>query len=106
MQFYSLILGALCAWRVTHFLNAEDGPWDIVVRLRRRAGDGFWAKLMDCFYCLSFWTAAPFAFLLGENWKDRGLLWLAFSAGASLLQRATDRGSSEAAATYVEEKEN
>jgi hypothetical protein len=35
-------LAALCAWRITHLLQAEDGPWDFVVRLRRRAGTGFW----------------------------------------------------------------
>jgi hypothetical protein len=74
--------------------------------LRRRAGHGFWAKLMDCFYCLSFWIAVPFALLLGQDWQNRALLWLAFSAGASLLERATDRRHRAAPAPYTEEKVN
>ncbi len=91
MRFYWLIVAILATWRMTHFLQAEDGPWEIVVRVRRRVGDGFWGSLMDCFYCLSLWVAAPFALGLGENWWDRLLLWLALSAGAILLERATNR---------------
>lgn len=87
MKFYWLLLGLLTVWRVTHLLNAEDGPWNLVVRLRRRAGMGFWGDLLDCFYCLSLWIAAPFAFLLGSSWTERLLLWPALSAGAILLER-------------------
>ena len=91
MRFYWLALGILGAWRVTHLLNAEDGPADLLARFRRFAGAGFWGKLLDCFYCLSLWVAAPFALVLGEDWKERLLLWLGISAGAILLERATAR---------------
>jgi hypothetical protein len=87
MQFYWLTLGILSVWRVTHLLNAEDGPWDLVVRLRRLAGSGFWASLLDCFYCLSLWIAAPLAYFIGSRWFERLLLWLALSAGAIVLER-------------------
>ena len=53
MDIYDLVLGTLAVWRITHLLQAEDGPWDVVVRLRRRTGTGFWGQLLDCFYCLS-----------------------------------------------------
>jgi len=76
-------------WRITHLLYAEDGPWDVSVRLRRTAGDSFWGKLLDCFYCLSIWVAAPLAFLVGQSWWERILLWPSLSAGASLLERVT-----------------
>jgi hypothetical protein len=49
---------------LTHLFAAEDGPGDVVVRLRRAAGTGFWASLLDYCYCLSLWIAAPFAWLL------------------------------------------
>ena len=87
----AIIVGALCCWRVTHLFNAEDGPGDILVRLRRLAGNGLLGKLLDCFYCLSLWVAAPFAWFLGHAWTDRALLWLSISAAASLLERATVR---------------
>ena len=57
MNFYGLILGILATWRLTHLLNAEDGPWDILARLRRLAGSGLWAELLDCF-CLLYTSDA------------------------------------------------
>lgn len=86
---YWFILGVLCVWRITHLLAAEDGPGRIFVRVRRLAGSGFWGELLDCFYCLSFWVAAPFAWLLGNGWKERLLLWPALSGAAILLERLT-----------------
>jgi hypothetical protein len=91
VRFYWLILGILAVWRVTHLLNAEDGPWDLMVRLRRRAGNGFWGELLDCFYCLSLWVSAPLAYFVGEGWKERLLLWPAMSGGAILLEKLTTR---------------
>lgn len=87
----ALMVAVLALWRITHLFWGEDGPADIFVRLRRWAGDGFWGKLLDCFYCLSLWFAAPLAWMLGTNWSERLLLWFAFSGGAILLERATSR---------------
>ncbi len=105
-RFYWLLLGVLCAWRVTHLLQAEDGPWDLVVRLRRRAGSGQWGRLLDCFYCLSAWVAVPLAWALGATWGERLLLWPALSAGAILLERVTAPRERVPAAAYYEEPED
>src|SRR5271166_4510991 len=105
MRFYWLVLGILGVWRIVHLLNAEDGPWDLLVRLRRLAGAGLWGSLLDCFYCLSLWVAPPFAYFLGESWKDRLLLWPALSGGAILLERLTSRDEPAPAAVYNEDKE-
>jgi hypothetical protein len=85
---------------------AEDGPWDLLTRLRRRAGAGFFASLLDCFYCLSVWVAAPIAFVIGSSWKERLLLWLGMSGGAILLERATDRSSPPQTTLYYEDPED
>lgn len=101
MRFYWLVLGALGVWRITHLLQAEDGPWDLIVRLRHLAGSSVLGKMMDCFYCLSVWIALPFAVGLGEGWKEKTMLWPALSAAAILLERV----STAAPATYFEDKE-
>jgi len=106
MRFYWLILGVLAAWRITHLLNAEDGPWNLLVKLRRFAGNGIFGNLLDCFYCVSLWVAAPLAWLLGGGWKERLLLWPAISAGAILLQKATSGEPGGLAAEYHEEERN
>ncbi len=93
------ILGALGVWRVTHLFNAEDGPAEVLVRLRQLAGSRFLGRLLDCFYCLSLWIAVPFALVLASGWHERLLLWPALSGAAILLERA----QGPAAPHYVEE---
>jgi len=89
MRFYWLAIGILAVWRITHLLQGEDGPWDLVARFRARLGRSFWSKLMDCFYCLSIWIALPATLLIGESWQEFLLLWPALSGGAVLLERVT-----------------
>jgi hypothetical protein len=89
MHFYWLTLGVLAVWRITHFFNAEDGPFSVVVRLRRLMGTSILGEILDCFYCLSVWVAIPFAFWLGSGWKEIAILWLALSGGAIILERFT-----------------
>ena len=103
MKVYRLVLGLFTVWRITHLLQAEDGPGDLVIRLRQAAGDGFWGKLLDCFYCLSLWVAAPLAIVIGESWRERALLWPSLSAGASLLEQATNPALRLSPASFVEE---
>ena len=105
MRFYRFLLGVLFVWRITHLLNAEDGPGEIVVSLRRWAGKGFFGQLLDCFYCLSVWISAPLAIFMGGNLFERILLWPALSAGAILLERITGRWSGESPVYYSEYKE-
>jgi hypothetical protein len=106
MRFYRLLLGALAVWRITHLLNAEDGPGEVFVRLRRLAGEGFWGQLLDCFYCLSVWIAAPLAVLLARKPLERFLMWPALSAGAILLQSVIDSEHDQAPVVFVEDRED
>lgn len=104
MRAYWFTLSVLCVWRITHLLQAEDGPGDLLVRLRRMAGSGFAGKLLDCFYCLSFWVAAPLAYLVPETRLERLLWWPALSAGAILLERVTTLRSGDAPALYFQDR--
>ncbi len=85
------ILSVLAVWRISHLLAREDGPFDLVFKLRKISGQGFFGNLLDCFYCLSLWIAAPFAVLLCVDWITGSLTWLALSGAASLLFKMTDR---------------
>lgn len=105
MRFYWILLGILGVWRITHLLHAEDGPWNLLVRLRRLLGTGFFGQLLDCFYCLSLWIAVPFAWAVGGSWGEDLLLWPALSGAAALLQRATMSPDPAPSAIYLEDKE-
>jgi hypothetical protein len=81
------IAAILATWRITHLLAHEDGPADLVVRLRQRLGNGFLGSLMDCFQCLSLWVAAALAGFVTTRPLDLLVCWLAISGAACLLQR-------------------
>ncbi|HVT95718.1 MAG TPA: DUF1360 domain-containing protein [Bryobacteraceae bacterium] len=83
----AFLAAVLAVWRVTHLLWGEDGPFDLFVRLRKFAGAGFFGRLLDCFYCLSLWIAAPLAVALASSWLARIVLWFGLSGGAILLER-------------------
>src|SRR5215510_6716205 len=68
VSFTTFVIAVLAVWRITHLFFGEDGPYDIFLRLRRLAGRSFFGQLLDCFYCLSLWFAAPLAWLLAETW--------------------------------------
>ena len=85
-RFYWLTLGVLAVWRVTHLLNAEDGPADLGIRLRSMLGNTMVARVLDCFYCLSLWIALPLTPFLSRSVPEGLLTWLALSGGACLLQ--------------------
>jgi hypothetical protein len=105
VRVYWFMLSVLCVWRVTHLLQGEDGPGDLLVRLHRMAGSGFAGKLLDCFYCLSLWVAAPLAYWVAETPLERLLWWPALSAGAILIERMTSPRSGDAPAPYFEDEE-
>jgi hypothetical protein len=105
MSFYFLVLCVLGVWRITHLLNQEAGPAEMLTRLRRWVGSGNLGQLLDCFYCLSLWIALPFAALIGRNWLERLLLWPALSGAAILLEKMSARTEPPAAGYYEEEAE-
>jgi hypothetical protein len=108
LGFFGLTLGILAVWRVTHLFTAEDGPGEILARLRQTVGEGLWGRLLDCFYCLSLWVALPFALFLSPptaGWGESLLAWLALSAGAILLERGTAPQPAPPPALYLEDQE-
>jgi uncharacterized membrane protein len=97
-------VAALAVWRLAHFLYAEEGPWDIAVRLRR-AFPAQLSGLLRCFFCLSVWPALPAALLVATGWREFVLLWPALSAAAVLLERLAFPDTFVGAPEFMEEKE-
>jgi hypothetical protein len=95
MIWFRFVVASLAVWRLTHLIVEEDGPWDIVVRVRQRLGESFFGQLMDCFYCTSVWVSVPFAFWVTGDALDRLVVWLGLSGAASLFKafgRSEDQG--------------
>jgi hypothetical protein len=81
------VLAVLATWRLTHLLASEDGPVDLIFRLRALLGQSLAGRLMDCFNCLSLWIGAPAALFVSHNLLEWFFTWLAISGAACLLER-------------------
>jgi hypothetical protein len=103
---YRFLIAALFTWRVTHFLQSEDGPWDVGLRLRRAAGDSSIGHLLDCFYCLSIWIGLLAAWLARSDAGTFLLLWPALSGAAILFERSTAGEQYRPSAPKAEFKED
>jgi hypothetical protein len=103
LDWFWFTIAVLGVWRVTHLLAAEDGPWDMFAWLRKTVRRGISIKLFDCFYCLSLWVSAPFAFVLGATWLGRTLLWPALSGGAIIIEIVAAKMMQPPPAPYFEE---
>lgn len=101
MTVLSVAISALAVWRLTHLLQAEDGPFDLFARCRYWLWRMSLSGVTDCFYCLSLWVAAPFAMTLDTWWKERLVLWLALSGAAILINRLAE-GEPQSATFYEE----
>lgn len=81
----------IVVWRLTHLISAEDGPFDLIIKLRKLAGNSFFGKLMDCFYCLSIWIGLLAAWYAGRHWEEIILLCLYYSGASILLEKLTNK---------------
>lgn len=88
---FRFTLAVLATWRVAHLVAREDGPFDLIVRLRARAGDSVLGHLMDCPHCVGLWVALPAAWWLASTPLERLVAWLAIAGGASLAERLVER---------------
>lgn len=90
------ILGLAC-WRLTNLLVLDDGPGNILVKIREGgswllgAPGGMVAEVFACHYCMSFWTGlmAGVSYMLFPNAAIVFSLPLALSGISGLLQQLT-----------------
>ena len=79
-------VAVLAAWRLAELASHEDGPGDLIARVRARVG-----RLMSCFQCASVWAAAPLAVWAIDAPRDWPAVWLAISGAACLIDRLAAR---------------
>jgi hypothetical protein len=85
-----LVIGTLVTWRVSHLLVEEDGPGQVLTRLRRAVDATPMVGLLDCFGCTSIWVGAVASVAVQgrrARFGDLALGGLAMSGAAFLVQR-------------------
>lgn len=81
----------IVVWRITHLISSEDGPFDLIIKLRKLVGNSFFGKLMDCFYCLSIWMGLFVAVYVASTPEEILILTLYYSGASILLEKLTNR---------------
>lgn len=81
----------IVVWRITHLITAEDGPFDLILRLRKLMGNSFFGKLMDCFYCLSIWIGFFVALYVSKSLEEILILTLYYSGASLILEKITNK---------------
>lgn len=87
-----LLIDILATWRITHFLNREDGPYNLGNRIRQATGqrydeasqctaDNEIGKALCCFHCTSVWVALGVV-LLQDGKLD---IWKVFAVSAAAI---------------------
>lgn len=85
------VVMVVVVWRATHLISIEDGPFDLIFKLRSWLGDSFFGKLMDCFYCLSSWIGLFLACIFGNSVFSVCILTFYYSGSAILLEKFSNR---------------
>ena len=81
----------IVTWRVTHLISNEDGPFEIIFKLRQISGNSFFGKLMDCFYCLSIWIGFLLSIYISNQVIEIIFFTLYFSGTSIIIEKLTNK---------------
>lgn len=93
-----LLLAFLGAYRLSHMIAMEDGPFDALAELRDRVGQGDWVgRGLHCVLCVSFWLSLSMAGWLAiaglATWGVVWLVWLGLAGACLVLHKLLYRGA-------------
>lgn len=89
-----LLLAILGAYRLSHMIAIEDGPFDVFAMLRERIGQKSWiGRGLHCPLCISFWVSALFA-PTAPDMLGQAFYWLGVAGGCLALHKLLYREES------------
>ena len=83
-EFVKYFVLVIVVWRLTHLLTSEDGPFEVIIKIRKLLGATILGDLMDCFYCASVWIGMVAGIYAGATIHEIVILTLYYS-GASMI---------------------
>jgi hypothetical protein len=97
MSWLEFLVGCLATFRMALMVSKEEGPAELARTARRAAPSGWIKRGFYCQWCQSFWwgmaTALFFTLTDRVTWKDFVIYWLAFSAGAIVINQTFTKSS-------------
>jgi hypothetical protein len=90
----AVLAWTLAAYRVSHLVTRESGPWRCFDRMREYLWNrGFLTlyELVNCFFCFSLWVCLVPAVFLAPTVKDFFVLWLSIGGAVLIMDKLTNR---------------
>lgn len=89
MRALDFTIVVFATWRVAALLVREDGPFDLLARLRLALDATVVGKSLRCLYCTSLWLSLPAALWLVGPSSQWPVVCLGLAGAVGLLERAT-----------------
>lgn len=101
MSLEVVIIVGLTVWRISSLLVREDGPYDVLAKVRHTAGvrydeysraigQNVIAKALTCVWCISIWVAGGAALFISDNVVNFLVNTLSMSAIAIIVNSFVD----------------
>ena len=95
-DWFLFVLLTLAVYRVTQLLVYDDGPFDLIFKIRGKMGvydlsqngepETSLGKLFACPYCVGFWLSILAALSISGSIKSFIILWLAIAGAQTFLE--------------------
>ncbi len=88
----ALGLSVLAIYRLSYLIAKEDGPFDLFIALRHRAGQHNWfGRGLHCVLCISFWISfLPAFWLFWSRPVNVVVGWFGIAGGVLILYKVLD----------------
>jgi len=82
-------LSVLAVYRVSYMIANEDGPLDVFVFIREKAGQKNWiGRGLNCVLCISVWLAMiPAIIFFRSSFETTILYWFAIAGGVLVIHK-------------------
>jgi hypothetical protein len=87
------VLSVLAGWRLARLLHSDEGPFGLMVIVRRGLYRLRLGPVVDCFDCGAVWIAIGLAVVVFESDRRSILLAVALAGAISLLERYLERAT-------------
>ena len=82
-------LSVLAVYRVSYMIANEDGPLDVFVFIREKAGQKNWiGRGLNCVLCISVWLSViPAVGFFRSSFETLVLYWFAIAGGVLVIHK-------------------
>lgn len=86
----ALIVATLAAYRIAYLIAREDGPFDVMSRIRGAIDPNqkTWVgRGLNCILCISFWVTLIITLLIGGTWLE----WLGMAGAIVIINKVMSK---------------